>query len=124
MFLEDPNTWFIVAYSMLAASMATVTTIMVLNYKAKDETTVPYSKITKEYLDEYFDKVNQIYAKRGLQWKVSPGHYWIELSIDTTLKRNQKNMIYAAPGILRSSVVGSIEPSPDKEQTAAQNSIT
>ena len=120
--MEDPNTLLIVAYSLLASSMATVTTIMVMNYKAKDALTIPYTKIVKVYLEEYFTKVNQIYAKRGLEWKVAPGHYWIELSIDTTLKRNQKNMIYAAPGVMRSTVIGSMDPiSGDKQE---KNSIT
>lgn len=61
---------------------------MIFNFKTKSADTIPFTKIVKVYLDQYFEKVNKIYAKRGLQWRASPGHYWIELIIDTTMKRN------------------------------------
>ena len=51
---------------MLALSLALVTSIMIVNYKSIDATTVPYTKIVKVKLDEYFEKVNRIYLKRGL----------------------------------------------------------
>lgn len=104
-FYDETGTFFIVTYSILTISVTLVAGVMILNYRLKDAKTVPYTKIVKKYLDEYFEKVNQIYAKRGLQWKVAPGHYWIELCIDTTIKRNQKNMIYLQPGVLRDSVI-------------------
>ena len=56
----------IVAYSILALCLAMVASIMVINYKSIDATTVPYAKIVKVKLDEYFEKVNKIYQKRGL----------------------------------------------------------
>ncbi|CDW90901.1 UNKNOWN [Stylonychia lemnae] len=121
-FQDDPTTILMVAYSILATCLTLVSSVMILNYKSKDASTVPFTKIVKVCLDEYFDKVNRIYAKRGLQWKVAPGYYWIELSIDTTMKRNQKNMIYEAPGVFRTDFAESIK-SPAKLTKANTNSI-
>eukprot|EP00347_Sterkiella_histriomuscorum_P024365 403331373 len=121
-FQDDPTTLNIVAYSILSCCLTLVSGVMMLNYKTKDQTTVPYTKIVRVYLDEYFDKVNQIYAKRGLQWKVAPGHYWIELSIDITMKRNQKNMIYESAGVLRKDYLEQLKNSEEQPPEAKTGS--
>ena len=54
---------------------------------------------------------------------MSPGHYWIELSIDTTMKRNQRNMIYAAPGVLKSTIIESQDSNHDQQDKNLSNSI-
>eukprot|EP00347_Sterkiella_histriomuscorum_P022769 403337231 len=53
-----------------------------------------FEMMVKKSLDEYFYKINKFYVQRGLWWRAVPGHYWIELRIDQSLKeeimRNQE----------------------------------
>jgi len=41
-----------------------------------------FEMMVKRELEDHFNKINPSFAERGLQWKVVPGHYWIELKID------------------------------------------
>jgi len=41
-----------------------------------------FNAMIKKELDGYFQRINaQIYDKRGMEWYVIDGHYWIELRI-------------------------------------------
>ena len=90
--MEDYDMLMVSAYAIIGFCFMLAVTVMILNYKTKDVKTVLYSKIVKMYLDRYFDKVNEVYKRRGLYWKVSPGHYWIELHIDISMPRNQRHL--------------------------------
>ena len=37
--------------------------------------------MVKIKLDEYFNNLNELIKKKGLEWHVSPYHYWLELRI-------------------------------------------
>ena len=90
--MQDYDMLMVSAYGIIAFCFVLAVTVMILNYKTKDVKTVQYSKIVKAYLDRYFYKVNDVYKRRGLYWKVARGHYWIELHIDTSMPRNQKHL--------------------------------
>ncbi|CDW82528.1 UNKNOWN [Stylonychia lemnae] len=47
-----------------------------------------FELMVKKELDEHFYKINQTYVQKGLWWRAVPGHYWIELRIDQSLKDN------------------------------------
>lgn len=42
---------------------------------------INFNKSVKKQLDDYFDKINQNMEKRGVNWGVEEGHYWIECKV-------------------------------------------
>lgn len=46
-----------------------------------DNKFISFNLMVKKALDEYFSKVNTVLEKRGLEWYVVEGHYWLELRI-------------------------------------------
>ena len=45
-----------------------------------------FDDLVRTDLEDYFTEINLHYAERGLWWRVVPGHYWLELRIDESLK--------------------------------------
>lgn len=37
-------------------------------------------------LEDHFTELNKTYISKGLWWRVVPGHYWVEMRIDQSLK--------------------------------------
>lgn len=37
-------------------------------------------------LEDHFAELNKTYISKGLWWRVVPGHYWVEMRIDQSLK--------------------------------------
>jgi hypothetical protein len=54
---------------------------------SKQKVNVSLEDIVKSKLDSYFDEINKKYVLRGLWWRVHPGNYWVELRIESSLKK-------------------------------------
>jgi hypothetical protein len=58
-----------------------------------------FEAVAQQHLEEYFVQLNSKWAKkRGLYWATIPGHYWIELHVDSSLSNieviNKSNTSY------------------------------
>lgn len=40
-----------------------------------------FNQMVKIKLDTFFYNLNEVSKKKGIEWKVSPYHYWLELRI-------------------------------------------
>jgi hypothetical protein len=80
----------ITAYiSIIIAFAITIPLSMFECMRQSDKKMVSFNKLVKTELDSYFLKENTTkYEKRGLEWFVIDGHYWIELRIYAENKEN------------------------------------
>ena len=79
--------------AILGFSFCIVAFLVMKHALTSIETTPTFEEMVKNHLDEYFVQVNKQHVERGLWWRAVPGHYWVELRIDPTLKQDVQKML-------------------------------
>ncbi len=61
---------------------------MVSHSLRKQDYLMSFEQMVKNELEDHFNELNKAYISKGLWWRVVPGHYWIEMRIDHSLKED------------------------------------
>ncbi len=79
---EVDTLWYdILCYAVCAIGMSLVIFTLVLNLFLTQNKYLSYPEMVRFKLEEYFDKKNEVYKPKGLEWRFVDNHYWCELRI-------------------------------------------
>ncbi|CDW79881.1 UNKNOWN [Stylonychia lemnae] len=95
--------WTVLLIAGIVALIAGIIIVVVimLKYLITEKEFPTFEEMVKNSLDEYFSHINKQFMKRGLWWRAMPGHYWVELRIDQTLKEDLQKIenLHAIPNL-------------------------
>jgi ABC-type multidrug transport system fused ATPase/permease subunit len=91
-YIPENNLAFeILSYLILTISFLLVFCTSLINSLNDASQIVEFHEEIQNNLEPYFEELNaKEYEKRGLEWYLIPGYYWLELRICTTARRRLK----------------------------------
>lgn len=86
----DNENLAIVSHVLISVSLVSVFISLIVNWRTKVVAPITFNQMVKNDLDEFFGAINFDSKRKGIEWATLDGHYWLELRITPSIKKNSQ----------------------------------